>query len=206
MNIEFTAINDDGEQVELPRPESKSLDDVLLVASLHANNPAMHSVIDRFIEMFETGIQWDWFYRYAAWLERKANYVEVDESINPDTEDVIAAIKFDELEPVRPESKSAQQWREELVIDGVSINEYLFRLSRAHAVKNILVEIDGMIFNGDEDSQRRMLSAIKAGEDIGMNETMWRLSDNSQKAVTLKQLRLAHAASIIQQGELWIRK
>jgi hypothetical protein len=187
------------------RPESKALADVLLVARSHAANPAMHHVIDKFIELHAVTLQWDWFEQYQAWLDRKA-YAEVlpEIDLGVPIEPFIFEL-FTEPAPVRPEFLTVAQSRSWLLIDGLSIDEYLFRTVRANAVRSITVDVDGLVFDGDEDSQRRMLAAIHASEDAGITQTIWRLADNSQIAVNLEQLRAAHAAAIIEQGKLWTK-
>lgn len=187
------------------RPESKSLDDVLLVTRLHAANPAMHHVIDKFIELYAVTLQWDWFEQYQSWLERKAQAEALPEvELDPEIEQIIPN-PFSEPEPLRPELLPVAQYREVLLIDGVSIDGYLFRVVRANAVNSITVEVDDLVFDGDEDSQRRMLAAIHASEDAGITSTIWRLADNTEHVVTLEQLKSAHSKAIIAQGKLWTK-
>lgn len=144
------------------RPESKALADVLLVTRLHAANPAMHHVIDMFIELYAVTLQWDWFEQYQSWLERKAQ-AEVLPEIDLDVEIMPLLFEpFAEPAPLRPELLPVAQYREALLIDGVSIDEYLFKSVRANAVNSITVEVDGLVFDGHEEAQRRMLSAIHA--------------------------------------------
>lgn len=187
------------------RPESKSMADVLLVTQLHAANPAMHHVIDKFIELYSITLQWDWFEQYQSWLERKAQ-AEVLPEIDLDTEIEPRLFEpFAEPAPLRPELLPVAQYREVLLIDGVSIDEYLFRVVRANAVNSITVEVDDLVFDGDEDSQRRMLAAIHASEDAGITSTIWRLADNAEHVVTLDQLKEAHSKAIMAQGKLWTK-
>ncbi|WP_165953472.1 DUF4376 domain-containing protein [Shewanella decolorationis] len=189
------------------RPESKALADVLLVTRLHAANPAMHYVIDKFIELYAVTLQWDWFEQYQAWIARKADAELNAPALPIDAQDKqsIDQPLFAEPEPVRPELKTITQYREEILIDGISIDEYLFRTQRAAAVNSITVEVDGLVFDGDEQSQRRMLAAIHASEDAGITSTIWRLADNTEVAVNVEQIRQAHSLAIIEQGKLWTK-
>ncbi|MGL4518007.1 MAG: DUF4376 domain-containing protein [Shewanella sp.] len=196
------------EKIIKQRPYSVSLDDVFRVVKLHAANPAMHHVIDKFIELYAVTLQWDWFEQYQAWLARKAD-AELNEpamQIGAQDKQVLERPLFAEPEPVRPELKTIEQYRAEILIDGICIDEYIFRTQRASAVRLITVEVDGFIFDGDEQSQRRMLSAIQAGIDQGMTKTIWRLHDNQEHVVTIDQLKEAHAKAILAQGDLWMKK
>lgn len=189
------------------RPESKALADVLLVTRLHAANPAMHNVIDKFIELYSVTLQWDWFAHYQAWLVRKAdaelNAPELP--IETQYQQAIEVPLFAEPMPERPQHKTLEQYRASILIDGISIDEYLFRTQRAAAVNSITVKVDGLVFDGDEQSQRRMLAAIHASEDAGIESTIWRLADNTEAAVTVEQIRQAHSLAIIEQGKLWTK-
>lgn len=189
------------------RPESKTLADVLLVTRLHAANPAMHHVIDMFIELYAVAMQWDWFEQYQAWLARKADAELNAPALPIDAQDqqAIEQPLFAEPMPERPQHKTLEQYRAEILIDGISIDEYLFRTQRAAAVNSITVEVDGLVFDGDEQSQRRMLAAIHASEDAGITSTIWRLADNTEAAVTVDQIRQAHSLAIIEQGKLWTK-
>ncbi|MBW3514981.1 DUF4376 domain-containing protein [Shewanella sp. NKUCC01_JLK] len=189
------------------RPESKTLADVLLVTRLHAAHPAMHHVIGKFTELYAVTLQWDWFEQYQSWLKRKTDAELNAPALPIETQDqqAIESPLFAEPEPVRPELKTIEQYRAEILIDGISIDEYQFRTQRSAAVNSITVEVDGLVFDGDEQSQRRMLAAIHASEDAGIESTIWRLADNTEAAVTVEQIRQAHSLAIIEQGKLWTK-
>lgn len=85
------------------------------------------------------------------------------------------------------------------------------RAERAIAVENILVEKDGMAFEGDETSQNRMSRALVAVmaktfiEKFGINPTTkWVLDDNSVQEVTMEQLADVLLQSGLKQTELWV--
>lgn len=84
--------DEDGNDVEVTRPETKSWEEVVQVAKFHVgkNEP----VVDAFITMYTTGLQWDWFADYKQW---KAECVRI-EAINAD----IAAMEVQKGE-TRPE-------------------------------------------------------------------------------------------------------
>ena len=192
------------EKVIKPRPETKSLDDVIQVIK---HNPANETVINKFIELYGLGLQWDWFEAYQDWTWRKHWFeaeLAASAEVIPEDGEAVEPPTFNDIEPVRPELLSVEDYRSTLLIDGLTIDEYLFRFNRAIQVKRITVEVDGLVFDGDEDSQRRMLSAISAAETLGLESTPWRLANNAVVNVTRTQLVHAHAKAILKQGELWI--
>lgn len=74
---------------------------------------------------------------------------------------------------------------------------------RAEAVEQITVEVDGLVFDGDEVSQERMARSIVALED---GETIiWVLHDNSIANVTKEQLKTALRLAGQKQTELWTK-
>lgn len=74
---------------------------------------------------------------------------------------------------------------------------------RAAKVEAITVEVDGMVFDGNEPAQSRMTRAIAAAETAGMAETVWVLADNTVATVTKVQLQQALAKAMLAMGEVW---
>ena len=78
--------------------------------------------------------------------------------------------------------------------------------NRAEAVSKITVEIDGMVFDGDEISQERMsrtvVAAASTGE-TGDSTTTWVLHDNTIATPTIAQLARALRAAGEAQTKLW---
>lgn len=75
--------------------------------------------------------------------------------------------------------------------------------ARSLRVAAIVVEVDGMSFDGDETAQSRMLNTITAMEASGDSTTEWVLSDDTVATVTLEQLRKAHATAVADMNRLW---
>jgi hypothetical protein len=72
---------------------------------------------------------------------------------------------------------------------------------RAEYVSKIVVEVDGMLFDGDETSQDRMARSIVALND---EETVqWVLADNTIAQVTREQLREALRKAGMAQTAIW---
>ena len=81
------------------------------------------------------------------------------------------------------------------------------RAERAEAVSKITVEVDGMVFDGDETSQDRIARTITAATSAGYgpdDTTTWVLHDNTVAEVTIKQLSETLLAAGLKQTELWI--
>ena len=75
------------------------------------------------------------------------------------------------------------------------------KAEREEYVKRIVVEVDGMMFDGDEVSQDRMarsIIALNLGEKV-----QWVLADNTIKMVTRAQLREALRKSGEAQTAIW---
>ena len=79
------------------------------------------------------------------------------------------------------------------------------KLARSRAVNAIIVEVDGMKFDGDEVAQGRMARALKVAELNNMNKTAWVLADNTVVEVTKKQLEKALTKAMLQQATLWTK-
>lgn len=62
-----------------------------------------------------------------------------------------------------------------------------WKAERSEAVKNITVNVDGMIFNGDEISQERMTRIVVLATDE-TEKINWILANNTSAPVTPKQL------------------
>lgn len=74
---------------------------------------------------------------------------------------------------------------------------------RAQQVATIKVEVDGMIFDGDETSQSRMARALEVASITGMQSTVWVLADNTVAEVTVAQMQQALSKAMLEMGELW---
>lgn len=75
---------------------------------------------------------------------------------------------------------------------------------RAKAVASITVEVDGMIFDGDEKAQERMARAVTLA-DSPEEVTEWVLHDNTIAVVTAEQLRKACKLAGKAQTALWTK-
>lgn len=78
------------------------------------------------------------------------------------------------------------------------------KAERAAAVAAITVEIDGMVFDGDEKAQERMARAVSMADSLD-EETEWVLHDSTVAIVTADQLRRACRAAGKTQTALWVK-
>lgn len=80
---------------------------------------------------------------------------------------------------------------------------------RAESVSKIIVEVDGMKFDGDETAQTRMgrtiTAAVALGVDLKNEKRIWVLADNSIAEVTIAQLAEALRLACENQTALWTR-
>lgn len=102
----------------------------------------------------------------------------------PLTEAEIAAL------PVVTEEDLAREARE------------LFKHERAKAVAAIVVEVDGILFDGDEVAQTRMTRAAVVMQDG--ETTTWVQANNDPAEVTKEQLIQAVRLAGAEQTQLWI--
>ena len=121
--------------------------------------------------------------------EFDALYAEIDEyaKLNPDK---VSAYVPHEPTPEEIDYAELQKAKQE----------------RAEAVSNITVEIDGMVFDGDEVSQERMSRTITAAKATGEEDTAittWVLHDNTIAQPTISQLARALRAAGEEQTKLW---
>lgn len=77
------------------------------------------------------------------------------------------------------------------------------KAQRAAAVARISVKVDGMTFDGDEESQGRMARAILARDASATDSVTWVLANNTPAAVPLQTLKKVLALAVAAQGELW---
>lgn len=76
------------------------------------------------------------------------------------------------------------------------------RIRRQAEVDSIVVELDGLHFQGDEVSQGRMLR--RADTMVAEELVDWVLADNTVAQVTASQLRTAARLAIDRMGEIWL--
>ena len=97
------------------------------------------------------------------------------------------------------------KWPEEVPLPPPTEEQlYLqWKAERQQAIDNIKVEIDGLLFDGDEVSQSRMARAFALADSP--DETIrWILADNTVTQVTADQLRRAAREAGRVQEALWI--
>lgn len=82
------------------------------------------------------------------------------------------------------------------------------KAERAAAVAAITVEVDGMVFDGDETAQERMARTVTAATATGASmddTTVWVLHDNTVATPTIRQLATALRMAGEAQTALWTK-
>ena len=70
------------------------------------------------------------------------------------------------------------------------------------ALDSITVEVDGMVFDGRDKDQARMMAAIQASAILGVDKADWKLADDTIREITVDTLKLALAASTQEVGKI----
>ena len=89
-------------------------------------------------------------------------------------------------------------------LDKINLDNLKVELKSAKkiALDNIVVDVDGKLFDGNETARLNIMSAIQASELVGLNETGWKLADNTAVLVNLAELKMALALSIQEVGRI----
>lgn len=77
-----------------------------------------------------------------------------------------------------------------------------WKLGRQKKVDAISVVVDGMLFDGDEESQNRMARAVAAADSL-LEATEWTMADNTVAEVTVQQLKTACRLAGEEQTRIW---
>lgn len=84
-----------------------------------------------------------------------------------------------------------------------NLEKGMARASRDAAVCEITVEVDGMVFDGNETAQSRMARKI-SGWPENTEKVRWKLADNTVAEVTIEQLIKALELSVSRMGDIWL--
>lgn len=77
-----------------------------------------------------------------------------------------------------------------------------WKRERQGRVNAIVVEVDGLRFDGDEESQNRMARAVAAA-DLMTETTEWTLADNTVSVVAVQTLKTACRLAGEEQTRIW---
>ena len=89
-------------------------------------------------------------------------------------------------------------------LDKINLDNLKVELKSAKkiALDNIVVDVDGKLFDGNETARLNIMSAIQASELFRLNETGWKLADNTAVLVNLAELKMALALSMEEVGRI----
>lgn len=77
-----------------------------------------------------------------------------------------------------------------------------WKSEREERVRAIVVEVGGLRFDGDEDSQNRMARAVAAADSL-LDTTEWTLADNTIAMVQIQTLKTACRLAGEEQTRIW---
>lgn len=77
-----------------------------------------------------------------------------------------------------------------------------WKVERQARVDAMVVEVDGLVFDGNEISTRRMADVIAAADDLA-DATEWTLADNGVAVVTIRQLKAALRLATEARTAIW---
>lgn len=115
---------------------------------------------------------------------------------------------FIPVDPKNLDYQSYLRWVDEGHVPGVGelpsdeVVYLAWKRQREKLVLQIVVEVDGLHFDGDEDSQNRMARAVAAADTM-TETTEWTLADNTVAMVTVQQLKTACRLAGEAQTAIW---
>lgn len=77
-----------------------------------------------------------------------------------------------------------------------------WKVDRQGRVDALVVELDGLRFDGDEISTRRMADVIAGADDLA-DTTEWTLADNTVAVVTIRHLKAALRLATDARTAIW---
>lgn len=153
-------------------------------------------VIDIFIDKVNLGIAWDFCDSYITYmneLDTWNKWVAPEPKLDANGEPLPVATKPDEpIAPIRLPS----------IVDAGYARK-LFKAEREKLVKALTVEVDGMVFDGDEVAQQRMERQYRHMVKRDVATMLWVLADNTSIQVTAEQLDEASYLSGLAQSAVW---
>lgn len=195
MSLDFSMFYDD-EGNQLPRPHTATQEDLERVVS--KGKPL--DVLQKFAELVELGVQWDWFEAYSQWLLDHADWAERKEAFEPSEE----APEFAEPEPVEPVRPEPKDHLEPYYID-------LFRADRQGLLDEAVVSIStGKLFDADEQSIIRLSQALIRTEGLPDDSIIpWSTADVSTGVMvdcTRAEIKEAHTNAVDNMSLIWSSK
>ncbi|ATG58238.1 MULTISPECIES: DUF4376 domain-containing protein [Pseudoalteromonas] len=188
-------LNEQGLPQLLPRPATKTTQDIERLIAL--NKPV--EVINKFAELVCLGYQWNWAQSYYDYLVAKLEVEQYNANLpEPVAHEDGTLVEVDPQPlPIAPAQPAVKTVEEILAPYARTI----FKLNRQKLLDKLTVEVDGMVFDGDEVSQGRMARAaftMEQGEQIG-----WVLANNNQVMVTKEVLTQALRLAGAKQSQIW---
>jgi len=109
-----------------------------------------------------------------------------------------AELELDQITVLDVPTEQAELDAKDSALDSIRV----IKGALSTAVRDIVVTVDNMVFDGDEISQGRMARAVTASSPGDTSQ--WKLNDNTVATVTHEQLRAALKLAGDAQTALWM--
>lgn len=198
----FQILNE--EVLEIARPQCEGVDALITVINKHYGTK--QSVIDAFVQFHVNHLMWAEWDKYKRKLDIYEDVKTAIEDNNADNvEDPEYIVKDLPVKPTWSDDDIAHITTDYVLglPEVLEAKKSKLKEKRSLEVDNIVVEVDGMSFDGDEVSQNRMARAITALSVAEQPSTTWKLSNNELATVTKEQLAQALALAGQAQTDIW---
>ncbi len=196
-------LNEQGVPILLPRPDTKTTDDVERLIAL--GKPIQ--VIQKFAELVVLGKQWNWAEEYQEYLIIKSQIEEHNRSLPDPVRGDDGQLVYEDPLPLPEDPEDLPSYTVEDVLNPYAIT--LFKNNREQLVADSVVEVNGFSFDGDNNSIQKMankiLSYVYSGKD-DKDTLYWSLANTGtgvMTEVTLGDLKKAHCLAVDYVQSVW---
>ena len=196
-------LNEQGVPILLPRPDTKTTDDVERLIAL--GKPIQ--VIQKFAELVVLGKQWNWAEEYQEYLIIKSQIEEHNRSLPDPVRGDDGQLVYEDPLPLPEDPEDLPSYTVEDVLNPYAIT--LFKNNREQLVADSVVEANGFSFDGDNNSIQKMankiLSYVYSGKD-DKDTLYWSLANTGtgvMTEVTLGDLKQAHCLAVDYVQSVW---
>ena len=180
----FYTTDENGDSVELSRPDTKGWDDVK--QCLVHNNGCNPTAVEKFIRLALLGDQWDWFEKYKGWLADCERINELNDNRIPDeqTGELPPAYPLP-VEPPQPQPDDKVTELKNLKLEQVSLwaDHCLRKLTRGYPGHEVITwdkqEHEAVQLGQDSQSATPFLDQISTSRGLDKTELARRVMGKS---------------------------